>query len=104
MEPVICENMVWIAGSMTSGANSAWPAVRSGSLRCQKMKASELMTNTGLPLSVGPGAMMKSPCLKPEELSSTPCTQPPISNMPMSPDTKRGRNVLQCCAATFGSI
>src|SRR5436189_5558169 len=33
IDPVIYEYMVWIAGSMTSCAISAWPAWRSGPLR-----------------------------------------------------------------------
>ncbi len=63
MDPVICEYMVWIAGCMTRSAISIWPACRSASLRCQKMKASAFRMNTGLPFSVGPGARMKSSSL-----------------------------------------
>src|SRR5262245_17009752 len=90
IDPVICEYMVWIAGSMTSWAINVCPACRSGSLRCQNMKASAFNKKTGVPLSEGPGAMTKSPSLKPA-LSNTPCAQPPWIIMPMSPATKRCR-------------
>ena len=81
IDPVICEYMVWIAGSMTSWAINIWPACRSASLRCQKMKASAFSRKTGLPLSLGPGAMMKSSSLKPA-FFNTPCAHPPMINMP----------------------
>src|SRR5215831_17306444 len=103
IDPVICEYMVWIAGSMTSCAISVWPACRSASLRCQKMKASALSRNTGLLLSLGPGAIVNSSSLKPA-FFSTPCAQPPMIIMPMSPSMKRFRLVEKCWAPTLGSI
>jgi len=57
-----------------------------------KMKASAFNRNTGLPLSLGPGAITKSSNLKPA-LRNTPCAHPPMIIMPMSPSTKRFRLV-----------
>ena len=45
---------------ITSLASSCWPACKSASLRCQKIKASAFRTKRGLPLSCGAGRSMSS--------------------------------------------